>query len=217
MSPYRGSELEELSCPRCKKKLPALDVATCKCGGVWVTAFAATEVLSPEERQPDPVTRWWRVREPCPSCGDKMVLRGQEPGLFQGCDLHGYFIDADIVEHTTLARGIDYEALDRKRQDERRMTEEREARERLASRRARERAEIERREAELARAPISYGDSDPEPAFDAPPPKPKPKPEVDLDAVLRLTIGPLAAEALMRRIRQLENRIAELERARDQR
>lgn len=213
MSPYRGSELEELTCPRCKKKLPALDVATCKCGGVWVTAFAATEVLSPVELQPDPVTRWWRVREPCPSCGEKMMLRGTEPGLFQGCDLHGYFIDADIVEHTRLARGIDYEALDRKRQDERRVTEEREAREREAARRAKERAEIERREAELARADLGASYPDHEPIVEEPTPPPR-KIEYDLEAVLRLSIGSMASEMLLRRIKQLEDRVAELERER---
>ena len=214
MSPYRGGELEELTCPRCKKKLPALDVATCKCGGVWVTAFAATEVLAPGELRADPVTRWWRVREPCPSCGEKMELRGREPGLFQGCDLHGYFIDADIVEHTQLARGIDYAALDRKRQDERRVTEEREAREREAARRAKERAEIERREAELARADLgaSY---DFEPIVEEPTPPPMRKPEYDLEAVLRLSIGSMASEMLLRRIKQLEERVAQLERERE--
>ena len=109
MSPYRGSELVELSCPRCRKqKLPALDVATCAgCNGVWVSAFAATEVLSAEELRPDPVTRWWRVREPCPSCGEKMVLRGIEPGLFQGCDLHGYFVDGDAVESAHVTQRLD--------------------------------------------------------------------------------------------------------------
>jgi hypothetical protein len=173
---------------------------------VWVTAFAASEVLEPEELRPDPVTRWWRVREPCPSCGEKMVLRGREPGLFQGCDLHGYFVDGDIVEHTRLAKGIDYEALDRKRQDDRRVQAERDHREREASRRARERAEIERREAHLARA-ASMPDT-----VDEPEPLPRPKPvEYDLDAILRLSIGAMAAEKLMKRIRELEARVAELE------
>ena len=210
MSPYRGSELVELSCPRCRKrKLPALDVATCGgCAGVWVSAFAASEVLAPEELRPDPVTRWWRVREPCPSCGEKMVLRGIEPGLFQGCDLHGYFVDGDVVEHTRIAKGIDYEALDRKRHDDRRVQAERDHREREAVRRARERAEIERREAELARASLS---ADPV-RYEEPDPLPRSKPvEYDLDAILRLSIGAMAAEKLMKRIRELEARVAELE------
>ena len=210
MSPYRGSELVELSCPRCRKqKLPALDVATCAgCSGVWVSAFAATEVLSPEELRPDPVTRWWRVREPCPSCGDKMVLRGVEPGLFQGCDLHGYFVDGDIVAHTRLAKGIDYEALDRKRHDDRRVQAERDAREREATRRAKLRAEIERREAELARAEIGRDDP-PQPYHEEePPPKPV---EYDLEDVLRLSVGTRVTELLMKRIRALEARVAELE------
>jgi hypothetical protein len=213
MSPYRGSELVELSCPRCRKhKLPALDVATCSgCSGVWVSAFAASEVLDPVALRPDPVTRWWRVREPCPSCGEKMVLRGSEPGLFQGCDLHGFFVDGDIVEHTRLAKGIDYEALDRKRQDDRRVQTERDQREREAVRRARERAEIERREAELARAEI--GNTDDVPHLEEVTPRPKPKPvEPDLEAVLRLSIGTVAAQTLMKRIRELEARVAELER-----
>lgn len=213
MSPYRGGELDELPCPRCKKKLPPLDVARCVCGGVWVTAFAASEVLAPEELRADPVTRWWRVREPCPSCGEKMVLRGREPGLFQGCDLHGFFIDSDIVEHTQLARGIDHAALDRKRQDHRRVEQEREAREREATRRARERAEIERREAELARTPIVPAE------YVAVVLQPEPKPvaaplEYDLEGGLRLAVGATVAEALMRRIQALEARIAELERTR---
>jgi hypothetical protein len=214
MSPYRGSELVELSCPRCRKqKLPALDVATCAgCNGVWVSAFAATEVLSAEELRPDPVTRWWRVREPCPSCGEKMVLRGIEPGLFQGCDLHGYFVDGDAVEHTRLAKGIDYEALDRKRQDDRRVQAERDAREREATRRAKDRAEIERREAALARASIGSPEPvytyEPEPEPIAPAKKPV---EYDLEAMLRLDIGSKAAEMLVRRIRELEARVAELE------
>jgi hypothetical protein len=217
MSAYRGSDLVELSCPRCRKrKLPALDIATCGgCNGVWVTAFAASEVLAPEELQPDPVTRWWRVREPCPACGEKMMLRGAEPGLFQGCDLHGYFIDADIVEHTRLARGIDYEALDRKRQDDRRVDQEREAREREAVRRARLRAEIEQREAELARTPIVPAYSEPEPT---PPPKrtvPKPPPrELTFEERLQDEIGYKAAELLVERIRRLEARVSELEKKR---
>jgi hypothetical protein len=209
MSPYRGSELVELSCPRCRKhKLPALDVATCPgCSGVWVSAFAASEVLAAAELRSDPVTRWWRVREPCPSCGDKMVLRGIEPGLFQGCDLHGYFVDGDIVEHTRLAKGIDYEALDRKRQDDRRVQAERDAREREATRRAKLRAEIERREAELARAELGH-DEEP-PRFETPP-APKPV-EYDLEEVLRLSVGNKVTELLMKRIRALEARVAALE------
>src|SRR5687767_6494222 len=140
MSPYRGGELVELPCPRCKKtKVPPLDVAPCStCGGTWVTAFAATEVFAADELRPDPVTRWWRVREPCPACGDKMVLHGKDGGLFQGCELHGYFIDADAIEHTKLGKGIDHAALERKRGDRERVDAERETRERKATRRAAE-------------------------------------------------------------------------------
>ncbi|HLL24333.1 MAG TPA: hypothetical protein VK427_19515 [Kofleriaceae bacterium] len=162
MSPYRGGERGVIRCPRCKKKLPPVDVATCLCGGVWVSAFAATEVLTPQERRADRVTRWWRVREPCPECGDKMMLRGDGRALFQGCDLHGYFIDADIVAHTSIARGVDHAALDRKRSDEARMQAEREQHELTALERARQRAEIERREAELARATFVRPDDVPD-------------------------------------------------------
>jgi hypothetical protein len=50
-------------------------------------------------------------------CGDKMVLCGEEPGLFQGCEAHGYFIDADTVDQTGLVRGIDHVAIRRLRED----------------------------------------------------------------------------------------------------
>jgi hypothetical protein len=108
-----------LKCPRCKtEELPAADVARCpaKCGA-WVSAFAANEVLTERDRRRDPVTRWWRMREPCPACTEKMVLFGDDPGLFQGCELHGYFIDEDAIPHTGLARGIDDAALERRRSD----------------------------------------------------------------------------------------------------
>lgn len=205
MSPYRGGEVGELACPRCRRKLPPLEVATCACGGIWVSAFAATEVLTPVERRADPVTRWWRVREPCPICGDKMILRGEEPGLFQGCDLHGYFIDADIIDHTSLARGIDHAAIDRKREDEGRVAAEREAREHEALRRARERAEIDRREAELARMTVTT-------AGTALPPVAEPDPRTTLAGLLAMALGDRGAQALLRYIRELEERISELER-----
>src|SRR5687768_2573386 len=103
---YRGGEPVELTCPRCRKtKLPPLDVAECPTCGTWVSAFAASEVLTDNDRLENWLTRWWRVREPCPYCGDKMNLCGRDPGLLQGCLLHGYFIDKDVVEHTGLGRG----------------------------------------------------------------------------------------------------------------
>ncbi len=212
MDPYRGSQPPELACPRCKKRLPPLDVASCACGGVWVTAFAATEVLDPRTLRADVVTRWWRVREPCPECGEQMLLRGEEPGLFQGCDLHGYFIDADTVEHTRLARGIDYAALERKRADERRVDAEREARLQEAQRRAIEKAERERREAELARTPIIPARmSDPEPVAEPVEPPKRMVARRDLEAELAIVLGERVAQLLLDRIRQLEHRVAELE------
>jgi hypothetical protein len=209
MSPYRGGELVELPCPRCKKtKVPPLDVAPCStCGGTWVTAFAASEVLGSDELRSDPVTRWWRVREPCPACGDKMLLHGKNPGLFQGCELHGYFIDADIVAHTKLGKGIDHAALERKRADTDRVDAEREAREKKASQKAADRAEIERREAALDRMDfVREVDVAPSPEALA-----KRQTE-DLYRALASAIGPDAAELLLRRVRELEARVAELER-----
>src|SRR5688572_12258189 len=92
----------ELACPRCKAKLPPSDVARCRCG-VWLSSFVAGVVLTDSERAPDPVTRWWRKREPCPHCGEQMVLCNpdSDPGHFQGCEGHGYWIDSDAVPHTS--------------------------------------------------------------------------------------------------------------------
>lgn len=152
MSVYRsGPPPAALACPRCSKRLPPLDVAACACG-TWLTAFAAGEVLTDEERRADPVTRWWRVRAPCPMCGVKMVLRGSEPGLFQGCDGHGFWIDADTIEHTSLAKGVDAEALDRKRMDSAAMEAEQEGRERAELARATEHAEKAEAESRLRKA-----------------------------------------------------------------
>ena len=150
MNPYRGEAPRALACPRCEETLPPTDVAECAHGcGTWVSQFASTEVLTEQDRRPDLVTRWWRVRAPCPLCGEQMTLRGDDPGLLQGCDLHGYFIDADTIGRTGLARGVDQAALVRKRSDTAR-TETEEA-ELLAAHEeeTRKKAAIERREAEL--------------------------------------------------------------------
>ncbi len=156
MSPYRAGVAAELSCPRCSKPLPPLDVAACGCG-TWLTAFAARHLLTDDERRADRITRWWRVRAPCPMCGEQMLLRGIKPGLFQGCDGHGYWIDADTVELTSLAGGIDLEALERKREDPAALEAVREERERAelaraAEREQKERANAQAREAERAAA-----------------------------------------------------------------
>jgi hypothetical protein len=151
VSPYRAGEPPKApTCPRCKKALPATDVAQCAKGcGTWVSQFASTEVLTDDDRKPDPVTRWWRVREPCPLCSEKMTLRGQDPGLLQGCDQHGFFIDADTIQHTGLARGVDIAALERKRADSGRVEAEREALAEAAEKERQQKIEIERKEALL--------------------------------------------------------------------
>src|SRR5580765_5602136 len=114
VSPYRAGESPKApTCPRCKKPLPPTDIAECPKGcGTWVAAFAATIALTEADRKPDPMTRWWRLREACPLCGDQMALCGDEPVLLQGCALHGYFVDADTIEHTGLAHKHDSAALD---------------------------------------------------------------------------------------------------------
>ena len=152
MNPYRndGSAPRELKCPRCAKPLPPLDVARCAKGcGTWVSLFAATEVLTKIDRKPDPVTRWWRVRAPCPVCSDKMALCGANPGYLQGCAIHGYFIDADTIQHTGLARGVDEAALERKRNDPDRVDAERIAVLQEEEARAQRKAEDQARAAEL--------------------------------------------------------------------
>lgn len=147
---YREPPRVEIACPRCKKKkLPPTEVAACDCG-VWVTMFAASVVLSARDVRPDPVTRWWRVREPCPVCKEQMALCGDEPGLLQGCPLHGYWIDADTITHTTLAAGVDHAALDAKRTDEAAVAAERERLLKLEQARDRDRAEKERGQRAIA-------------------------------------------------------------------
>lgn len=112
MSAYRDAPPGPLACPRCSKPLPPLEVAACTHAcGTWVSALVAGEVLTEVDRRPDPVTRWWRVRAPCPVCTDKMRLFGEDPGLLQGCAIHGYFVDGDTVVHTGLARGVDLTSL----------------------------------------------------------------------------------------------------------
>lgn len=139
---YRETESAPPACPRCKKALPPLDVATCGTGtcGTWVSAFAAPVVLTDTDRKPDPVTRWWRVRAPCPICSDKMLLHGSEPGLLIGCAGHGYWIDADTVAHTGLARGVDQAALDKLRDDSSAVDAAREQAERALLDRAKDKA-----------------------------------------------------------------------------
>ena len=221
MSPFR--DVVVVSCPRCTKPLVGFDVATCGCG-TWVSSFAAPAVLAKHEVRPNVLTKWWRKREPCPLCEEQMLLRGDEPGLFQGCDIHGFWIDADTVEHTGLARGIDHESIQRRRDDPTIVELHRETIDRLISRRAarRERlAETERalddritrevgvspEEAERIRIRLS---DDPERLRTRTPTA------VGVEAAilegLRETIGANAVHYLLSRIVALEDANAELER-----
>jgi hypothetical protein len=157
MGPYRTDVVVELSCPRCHGRIPALDVVHCpKACGVWVSAFAATEILSDEERRVDLLTRWWRIREPCPLCHVQMTLRGLGDARFQGCDGHGYWLDADVVPFTGLANGVDEARLDAKRRDEIRMQREQEEREEAERKRVQERLDAQAREAALAKTLEKY-------------------------------------------------------------
>ena len=151
VSPYRAGEPPKaLSCPRCNRKLPPMDVAQCEKGcGTWVSQFAASVVLTETDRRPDPVTRWWRVRAPCPLCSEKMKLFGDDPALLQGCELHGYFVDADTVKSTGLSRGVDIAALESKRSDTETVDAERAALEESRLREEQRKQDIQRREAEV--------------------------------------------------------------------
>lgn len=149
-TPFRTGPEDAIQCPRCAKELPPRDVAPCITGcGTWVSAFAATEVLTEGDRTEDSITRWWRVRAPCPHCREKMTLRGEEPGFLQGCDVHGFWIDADAVRFTGLKQGVDEAALDAKRADTERVEAERAARYALERERAQRKSELERLEAQL--------------------------------------------------------------------
>jgi hypothetical protein len=148
---YRSGPPAELPCPRCNKALPALDIAACSQGcGTWVSRFAASVAFREGETVENKLTRWWRVRAPCPECGDKMTLRGDDPALLQGCDVHGYFVDADVVAHTGLARGDFDAALAKKREDTAVVEAEQEEAERLAVEKAREREARERTDPRIA-------------------------------------------------------------------
>lgn len=139
---YRETdERDPLHCPRCRKQLPPLDVAACACG-TWVTAFAASEVLSAEELAVDPITRWWRIRAPCPMCGEQMALRGVDPWFLQGCERHGFWIDADTIEHTRLG-AADLGAIARKYNDPARADAERARLDRLELAAAAERERVQ--------------------------------------------------------------------------
>ncbi len=199
---YREPPATELSCPRCKKKkLPPVDVAACTCG-TWVTTFVADVVLTERDRTPNRGTRWWRVLEPCPVCKDKMKLHGQEPGLLLGCEGHGYWIDADTIAHTGLARPIDQAVLERKREDASAIETDRENRERAEHQRAQDKAERERAEAAV-RQMTTHGGVDSDVDF-------TPSRAV-AEAEFLLTLDPIL-RSLWTRVAALEQKNAELAR-----
>jgi endogenous inhibitor of DNA gyrase (YacG/DUF329 family) len=104
--PYRDSGIAaSIDCPRCNKRMPPGALAACsaRCG-VWVDASIAAEALMADERRPSRLTSWARERVGCPRCGTPMTLRGHDMTLFQGCDDHGFWIDAEIVGQTGLGR-----------------------------------------------------------------------------------------------------------------
>jgi hypothetical protein len=84
-----------------------------------------------------------------------MTLRGHAPGLFQGCDGHGFWIDADAVAATGLGRGVDEAALARKHDDEAAVAAAQAQREAAEHARDEERLDRERREAALTLTPIA--------------------------------------------------------------
>ena len=174
-----------------------------------MTTFVADVVLTERDRRPDPVTRWWRVLEPCPVCNEKMKLHGDEPGLLLGCTGHGFWIDADTIEHTGLARPVDAAALERKREDAAAIAADRENRERAEQQRAedkltRQRAEAGVRQLKPRRASTPVAETAPS--------------RSELESAFLDTLDPVMRRlwqrvmALERRNTELEERVAALER-----
>jgi hypothetical protein len=126
-----------------------------------------------------------------------MTLRGPRDGLFQGCDGHGYWLDADAIPHTGLAAGVDEARLDRKRGDRARMAAEAEARQAAEQERAQRKHDQDRREANVAEV-IAKGGLEGS------------GPTTDLRQLLEDHLDPVAS--LRRRLDALEARNDELER-----
>lgn len=170
--------------------------------GTWVSMFAATSVLRVEEMVPDRATRWWRVRAPCPECTEQMTLRGRDPGLFQGCDVHGFWIDADAIEHTGLVRGVDRQALARKRENEDALAAERKLLHSIEQARAQKKAQKQRTEAALDR---KLGTPRPAAAaVTAPMRAPRPKPPAPTPAAPSPAVPDLGEEAKTLSYREAE-------------
>lgn len=156
--PYRGGSTDSgLECPRCGKGLPPLEVATCMndCG-TWVTGEAASYVFTPDELAVNALAKWWRIRAPCPTCGVQMKSRNRDDdAMFQGCDAHGVFVDADVMHKTSLGRTDVRELLAARRAGADRQRDEERAREAALERAEqlrRQEAEKERREEENRRS-----------------------------------------------------------------
>lgn len=148
---YREAPTDALKCPRCRAALPPLEIAACRCG-TWVTALAAKVALTAADRHPDPGTRWWKVRPPCPMCGEQMHLCGDEPGHLVGCEGHGYWIDADAHAHTGLAKPVDAAALQQLHDSDEARQQAQAEREAAETDRARAHADKERAEATVRTA-----------------------------------------------------------------
>src|SRR5512143_477704 len=147
--PYRESQLTTIDCPRCGRSLPAATegIGACIAGcGVWVVAETAPELFAADELKPSRLTTWFRERSPCPHCSTQMTLRGHDMALFQGCDEHGFWIDADTVGQTGLGRPATAGRLARARAaaDALKVEVERAEREAQAKARATELAEWQR-------------------------------------------------------------------------
>jgi hypothetical protein len=194
--------VQELKCPRCKKQtLPALDIAPCPKGcGTLVSAFAATEIFSGKELRVDAATRWWRRREPCPLCNEAMMLRGVDPGYFQGCEGHVFWVDADTIAHTSLAQGVDVAKLQAKHDSSAAVEQAQQLRVTAEAERQKIKHEKEEQEARLRRRPLDVSQPD----------DPGVLSTLELIAVTG-GVGIVAAPILRSKFIQLANRNQELE------
>lgn len=141
--------------------------------------------------------------EPCPVCKDKMKLHGDEPGLLLGCEGHGFWIDADTIEHTGLARPYDAAAIERLRADEDAIAANEENRQRAEQQRAEDRLSRERAEAAVRKL-------EPRLVHDVPSTE-SPRSRAAVEAAYLETLDP-RMRSLWRRVAELERQNAELER-----
>lgn len=144
-------------------------------------------------------------------CKDTMRLHGEEPGLLLGCAGHGFWIDADTIVHTGLARPVDQAAIERKRDDAAALTAERESRERAEQQRAQDKAVRERAEAVVRQLrTVSGGVTSYQPLRSVIVERAEVEPEfLPVDPIVRALWLRLAA--LEQRNAELELRVARLE------